>query len=68
MSSTSLQIISYFTKLGFNVEAIPISRIKEKQESYDLRYELKDLNKVFMLQFKRPNQRDANISWELDQE
>ncbi|WKT57925.1 hypothetical protein QVH35_11675 [Candidatus Nitrosotenuis chungbukensis] len=61
------QIVDYFRKRGFDVTSIPISRNVERREGYDWRYEIKGLNKVFMLQFKRPNPRDTNISWELDQ-
>lgn len=61
------QIVEYFRKLGFHVVPVPISRNRERRERYDWRYELRGLNKVFMLQFKRPNMRDKNISWELNQ-
>ena len=60
------QIVDYFRNLGFDVIPIPISRSREQQEGYDWRYELRDLNKVFMLQFKRPTPRNSRISWELD--
>ena len=62
------QIMECFRRLGFDVIPVPISRIKEKMEGYDWRYEIWDLNKAFMLQFKRPNMRDKNISWEIDHE
>jgi hypothetical protein len=58
------QIKEYFRKLGFTVVAIPISRNSEKLKGYDLRYELKELNKMFALQFKAPIQ-GTEIAWEL---
>jgi hypothetical protein len=59
------QIEDYFRNLGFDVVPIPISRNQERQEPYDWRYELRDLNKIFMLQFKRPIPHSRQLSWEL---
>lgn len=59
------QIKKFFNNLKFTVVARPISRRFENRRGFDWYFELTDLNKMFALQFKPPNE-DRELSWNLE--
>ncbi len=58
-------IINYFKeKRAECVFPFSVSPVREKQEGYDFAYEVKD--KIFLLQFKRPNRNESCYRWDID--
>lgn len=64
-SCVTFNIINYFReKRDEHVFPFSISPVREKQEGYDFGYEVMD--KLFLLQFKRPYKNENSYRWDID--